>query len=176
MDAIDKRRIAVAGHSRLGKTALWCAAQDERFAAVFSNDSGCSGAAITRGKVGEQIQNITEVFPYWFCSNYAKYANHEDEMPFDQHQLLACIAPRLLYVASAAEDEWADPYSEYLACVAASTAYQLLGQKGLVLSGQAYAPGLCLQGGSIGYHLRAGTHFLSRDDWQMFISFLDEHI
>ena len=111
LSEIDKKAITVVGHSRLGKTALWCAAQDERFAAVVSNNSGCSGAALSRGKKGESVKDITGRFPFWFCENYKKYASAESTMPFDQHFLLALIGPRPLYVASAQFDNLADPSS-----------------------------------------------------------------
>lgn len=182
---IDTGKVIPVGHSRLGKTVLWCAAQDERFAGCVSNDSGCSGAAITRGKKGERVSNITGAFGYWFCDNYRKYADNEDNMPFDQHYLLSLIAPRPLYVASASRDEWADPESEYLGCIAAGRVYEMLGAKG-VGYGSEYAqatangpvngsdypkPGDVLHGGNVAYHLRSGTHFLSRYDWNCFIRY-----
>ena len=176
LGGIDKNRIFCAGHSRLGKTSLWCGAQDERFAAAVSNDSGCSGAAITRGKMGERIEQISTRFPYWFCENYQKYRGKENDMPFDQHQLLALMAPRPVYIASASEDIWADPQSEFLACLAADDAYKLLGMKGLVHENRYPEPGEYLHGGNIGYHLRPGPHFLSRYDWQMFMRFMDAHL
>ena len=120
---LDKSCAIVCGHSRLGKTALLCGATDERFAFAHSNDSGCSGAAITRGKVGERVVDITNVFPYWFCETYKQYANRESEMPFDQHWLLCANLPHKVYVASAAGDLWACPKNEYLSCVAASDYY-----------------------------------------------------
>ncbi len=172
LEGVDAKRVAVVGHSRLGKTALWAATQDERFAAAFSNESGCSGAAITRGKQGEHISHITSVFPYWFCQRYAAYRDRESEMPFDQHTLLALLAPRPVCVASAAADLWADPESEFLACVAASPVWELLGQPGLVHGDALPQPGDHLYEGSVGYHLRAGTHFFSRQDWQGFMAFL----
>lgn len=176
LEQIDKNRIFCAGHSRLGKTALWCGVQDERFAAAVSNDSGCSGAAITRDKEGERVKAITTRFPHWFCENYQKYSDKEHEMPFDQHQLLALMAPHPVYVASASEDNWADPKSEFLACAAASGAYKLLGKKGLVHEDRTIEPGEFLHEGNIGYHLRPGPHFLSRYDWQMFMRFMDKHL
>ncbi len=176
LEGIDNNRIYSVGHSRLGKTSLWCGAQDERFAASFSNDSGCSGAAITRDKMGERVEQITKRFPHWFCKNYQKYTGKEHEMPFDQHQLLALFAPRPVYVASASEDSWADPYSEFLACVAAGDAYKLLGQKGLMHENRFIQPSEFLHEGKIGYHLRKGPHFLSRYDWQMFMRFMDKQI
>lgn len=176
LEGIDKNRIVSIGHSRLGKTSLWCGAQDERFAASFSNDSGCSGAAITRDKTGERVEQMTNRFPHWFCKNYQKYRAKEHDMPFDQHQLLALLAPRPVYVASASEDNWADPYSEFLACVAASEAYKLLGKTGFVHEDRFIEPGEFLHEGDIGYHLRKGTHFLSRYDWQMYMRFMDSHL
>jgi pimeloyl-ACP methyl ester carboxylesterase len=175
LDAIDKNRIFVVGHSRLGKTALWCGAQDPRFSAAVSNDSGCSGAAVSRGKEGERIRDIVTRFPHWFCENYRKYQDREEELPFDQHFLIASMAPRPVYVASAVEDLWADPKSEFLSCAAASSAYKLLGGRGLVSENHFPKPGDVFQEGEIGYHLRTGTHFLSRYDWQQFIKYMDRH-
>ncbi len=172
---IDHSRIAVNGHSRLGKTALWCGAQDERFSMVISNDSGCSGAAITRGKVGETVEAITRVFPYWFCGNYRAWADREHEMPFEQHMLLALTAPRCLYVCSAEEDSWADPESEFLSCAAASPAWTLCGETGLVTPDHLPEIGDALHEGKVGYHVRSGSHFLSRADWLRYIEYRDRH-
>ena len=172
LEEVDKARIAVVGHSRLGKTALWCAAQDERFVMGISNESGCSGAAISRGKKGERIRDIVTTFPYWFCENYREYVDREDKMPFDQHFLISAIAPRYVYVSSAIGDEWADPESEFLSCVAASDVYELFGAKGLVTEDRLPGVGTKLHEGHIGYHLRGGTHYLSRYDWQGFMEFM----
>ena len=173
---IDKSRIFSVGHSRLGKTSIWCAAQDERFAAGCSNDSGCSGAAVTRDKTGEHVEQITRNFPYWFCGNYRKYVGREDEMPFDQHQLLALLAPRTLYVASAQDDAWSDPYSEFMSAKLASEAFELLGGKGLVNpTGEFIDANEHLHEGNVGYHLRTGAHFLSRYDWQQYMMYFDRH-
>lgn len=176
LDGVDGKRVFCVGHSRLGKTSLWCGVQDERFAAAVSNDSGCSGAAITRDKQGETVKDIVTRFPHWFCGNYRRYAGREHEMPFDQHMLLAAMAPRPLYVASADEDTWCDPYSEFLSCLEAGKAWRALGAKGLVHGGRMIRPGEFLHEGDIGYHLRSGTHFLSRYDWQMFLRFMDGHL
>ncbi len=174
-DVIDKDNIAVVGHSRLGKTALLTGGLDERFAYVISNDSGCSGAAITRDKTGEHIHHITKSFPHWFCENYKKYVNKEQDLPFDQHFLLALTAPRKLYVASAEADSWADPDSEYLSCIAASPVFELLGVKGFVHPDKYPEPGDVFHNGNIAYHLRKGTHYFGRYDWQKFMEYITKN-
>lgn len=170
---LDKTRSVVCGHSRLGKTALLCGATDERFQFVFSNDSGCNGAAITHGKIGENVADSMRIFPYWYCDNYRRYANNEKEMFFDQHFLLSAIAPRFLYVSSAEQDDWADPNSEMLCCVAATAAYYRLGLDGLIGEDRLPKVGDTFHEGRIGYHLRAGTHFFSRKDWNLVMDFID---
>jgi len=172
--AIDAKHVAVIGHSRAGKAALWCGAEDERFALVISNNSGCAGAAISRTKRGERIANITSHFPYWFCENYRKYADKEGDLEVDQHQLLGLIAPRLLYVASATQDEWADPQSEFQSAVAAGRVYALFGKKGLEADTQPQ-PDHALLVGCIGYHIRTGKHDLTLSDWQHYMDFADKH-
>lgn len=174
LDCLDLENAAVCGHSRLGKTALLAAATDERFKFAYSNDSGCSGAAIARGTAGETVEDICRVFPYWFCENYKKYVNNESNMPFDQHYLIASIAPRYVYVASAEEDAWADPTCEFLSCVAASEEYERYGLRGVVHNGEIPAARGVLHGGEIGYHIRKGTHYMSREDWNLVIDFINE--
>lgn len=173
--SIDPQRIAVVGHSRGGKTALWCGAQDERFAMVVSNNSGCTGAAITRGKKGERIEQITKNFPHWFCQNYTRYSGKEEQLPVEQHMLLALVAPRLLYVASATEDEWADPASEFKATVLASSTWTLWDRQGLETSVMPKHT-IPLQKGYVGYHLREGKHALTLYDWERYLDFADKHM
>ncbi|MBR5307420.1 MAG: hypothetical protein IKU43_01510 [Clostridia bacterium] len=169
---IDRQNIAVAGHSRLGKTALVCGAFDERFTCAYSNDSGCSGAAITRDKQGEQVAFISVRFDYWFCKKYHDYSDRHHDMPFDQHFLLAAIAPRNLYVASALEDTWADPESEYLCCVAAGEYWKLYGKTGFVYNGERMANVTeVFHEGCIAYHMRSGVHYWSREDWNKFLDY-----
>ena len=167
-DRLDPTRAAVIGHSRLGKTALVTGMLDPRFAYVISNDSGCSGAAITRGKVGEQLGGIANRFYYWFCENYKKYTDHST-LPFDQHMLIAASAPRTVMVGSALEDTWADPDSEFLSCVAASPAWQAFGMPGFIAPDRLPAPGDRFEEGNICYHLRTGAHYLSRKDWHVYM-------
>ncbi len=174
-DVFDISRSIVCGHSRLGKTALLTAATDERFAFAYSNNSGCSGAAITRNKQGESAADIYRVFPYWFCENYKKYSGNEDSMPFDQHYLIASIAPRKVCVGSATEDIWADPTSEFLSCVAASPAFEKHGMLGFVAKNGFAKPDECFFDGNIGYHLRTGTHYFGREDWKRIIAFVNSH-
>ena len=175
LDTLDPARAFVVGHSRLGKAALVAGMLDERFELTISNDSGCSGAAVSRGKKGETVKRITEVFPHWFCENYYNYAGKEADMPFDQHFLVAAMAPRYVYAASAEEDEWADPESEYLSCYGAGQVYARLGLPGFVCEDRLPRAGDICHEGRIGYHMRTGAHFLSREDWNRFMDYADMH-
>lgn len=175
LDEIDKDNIAIVGHSRLGKTALLTGAFDERFKYTISNNSGQSGASLSRNKVGENVKCICERFPYWFCTNYSKYSNNEEMLPFDQHYLLSLIVPRNLYIASSSQDIWADPKSEFLGCVAINSVYELYNKKGLVHNDQYPISGTKFLEGSIGYHLREGSHYLSRHDWNIFIEYINKN-
>lgn len=171
-DYPDLSRVAIAGHSRLGKTALICAAFDKRFAIACANDSGCSGDAITRDKKGEHVKDIFKSFPYWFCDKYGTYTDNEASMPFDQHFLLSAIAPRKVALGAALEDEWADPDSQYLSACAASEVWEMICGKGLVHPDRLPVPGDCFASGNIKYHLRRGRHFLSREDWQHYCTYM----
>ena len=167
--AIDSSRVAVVGHSRLGKTALWAGATDPRFSIVISNNSGCGGAAIERRNFGETVAIINKAFPHWFCRNFRKYNERESELPHDAHTLVAAIAPRPVYIASATKDEWADPKGEYLSGYYASEVYQLHGFQGLQSENKP-DPGQSV-GDRVGYHIREGAHDILLEDWVHFMNF-----
>lgn len=171
LPCLDMSRSCVCGHSRLGKTALVAGAFDHRFRFVHSNASGCSGASAARGNTGETVSDICRVFPYWFCENYKKYPCNEESMPFDQHFLLAAVAPNYVTVCSASEDAWAHPENEQLSCFAASPAYERLGLSGFICDRKAEVGDKFFEG-SIGYSLRRGRHFFSREDWNNLIAFI----
>ena len=173
---IDAKHVAVVGHSRGGKTALLAGVTDARFAMACVNDSGCSGAKLNRMDLphSETIAIITRSFPYWFCNNYRMWCNRDAEMPFDQHQFLALMAPRLVAVASASEDAWAGPQGEFESCRLASGAWEACGAKGLVADAFP-PPDTPLQDGSISYHVRTGKHNLTPYDWTVYMDFADRH-
>ncbi len=171
---IDGAKVIVHGHSRLGKTSLWAGATDTRFAAVISNNSGCGGAALSRRVFGETVERINTSFPHWFCGNYRQYNLRENDLPTDQHQLLALIAPRPLYVASASEDLWADPRGEFLSALHASELYVALGKQGLAIRS---FPGPNVSSiGTVSYHLRKGKHDIILWDWERYVQFAKQEL
>lgn len=172
---LDPKRVAVHGHSRLGKTALWAGAQDERFALVISNDSGSAGAKLMRRYYGSSIAYATAAFPFWWCRNYATFAGRESELPIDQHELVALIAPRAVHVGSASEDLRADPRGEFLSVLHANPVYRLHGRAGL---GVATMPeiGNAALGDGLAYHVRSGSHNITAEDWRHYLAFAENEL
>lgn len=169
---INSKKVAVVGHSRGGKTALWAAAEDKRFAMAVSNESGCGGAALARRKYGETVARINNAFPHWFCLNYRKWSNNESNMPVDMHMLIALIAPRAVYVTSASEDLWADPRGSYLSLYHSLPVFQLYDRNSNLYDKM---PPLNSQviGGRLAYHIRDGAHNMLLKDWNWFMDFGD---
>lgn len=171
---IDKQKLIAVGHSRIGKATLWAGAEDPRFSIVISNDSGEGGAALSRRWIGETVEHLNTQFPHWFCANYKKYNKAVSELPVDQHELLALMAPRPLYVASATEDTWADPKGEFLGAVEAEKVYQLYKKTGLGTTTMPMPNSPV--GQTIGYHIREGKHDILRYDWEQYMNFADKHV
>lgn len=171
---VDAKRVALIGHSRLGKTALWAGATDQRFAMVISSCSGEGGASLSRRNYGETIANLTDRFPYWFCANYQKYASHADQLPIDMHELIALIAPRPVYITGGETDRWADPKGEFLACVAAGPVYRLLKLDDLGTNEMPVLDQPIMH--SIAYHIHTGGHAITPFDWDQFLKFADLHL
>ena len=171
---IDFNKVAVVGHSRGGKTALWAGAEDQRFAMVFASCSGTTGASLARREFGETVKKINTSFPYWFNDNYKKFDDNVSSLPVDQHMLVALIAPRPVYTTNATEDLWADPKGSYLTMVNAQPVYHLYGKKS-TLTAHPPAVNTAIIKSILGYHIREGIHNLTAYDWSNFIRFANYH-
>jgi hypothetical protein len=170
---IDKARIAVVGHSRLGKTALLAGALDERIALVIPHQAGCGGTAPSRHVVGEQVRQINKGFPHWFCDEFKKFNEQVERLPFDQHCLVALCAPRPVLLSNAQEDTWADPDGQFRVLQGADPVYRLLGSNGL--DGQGLPDPDRLLETPLGYYIRPGKHAMTTGDWKIFLAFADRH-
>jgi hypothetical protein len=174
--AVDATRVAVVGHSRLGKTALWAGASDPRFALVFSSCAGEMGSALARRDYGEVVDDMAENFPWQFAGNFQKYDGHGNDLPVDAHLLIALNAPRPVFITGGTQDQWADPRGEYLAVIAAGPVYRLLGARDL--GTEIYPPPIDtpLITGDLGFHYHTGGHIMSASDWKAFLDFADAHL
>lgn len=172
---IDASRIAVVGHSRLGKAATWAGANDQRIGLVISNDSGNSGASLSRGNQGETVKSINAVFPHWFCSKYAEYGKNENALPVDQNLLLASIAPRKVYVACAQGDLWADPQGAWNSLMHATNAFSLYGLDVIPYSESQPAVDTPVWTSAMGYHVRSGWHNINSVDWGHYLNYMDTY-
>jgi hypothetical protein len=189
LPGVDKNALCIAGHSRLGKTALFTAAMDERFRFALVNNSGCGGDALAHGNTGhtrkkdepryweygELYSNMLKNFPYWGCKNFMRHTARDLSDEFDQHFLLAAVAPRYTFHVAAELDLWADPTSQYLCTVAASPAWEREGLVGMPDADRFPAVGEVRSDGHIGFFHAPTAHFLSRHNWRHFIDFVEKH-
>ncbi len=171
---VDAHRVAVMGHSRLGKTVLWAGAQDTRFAMVLASCSGRGGASPWRRNYGETLQSMSKAFPFWFCPNLLKYVGQVDKLPVDSNELIALIAPRPVYITAAQDDQWADPRGMFMAALAAGPVYKLLGAEGLGTDQMPPINQPIMH--TIAFHIRDGKHAVTAFDWDQFLAFADLHL
>ena len=177
-DAIDPDRIAVVGHSRLGKTALLAGALDERVALTVANQAGCGGSGPSRhhDPKAETVKIITKNFPHWFAGNFTKFGDDPSRLPVDQNCLVAMCAPRPVLFTAAADDLWANPTGQFEVLQAATPVYELLGVDGLKADAMPAADAPLLGDGRLGYWIRGGKHAMTPADWKIYMDFADRRL
>jgi len=167
----DANAFVTYGHSRYGKAALVAAAYDPRISGVISHQSGTGGASLNKQKKGETVKDITKGYPHWFSKKYASYIGHEDDMSIDQHGLLALIAPRPIFLGNARRDVWSDPNGAFRAAQGANSVYKLYNKQGLEQDKlRQFIPSA-----NISFYIRPGTHGVVKEDWPVFLDFMDAH-
>ena len=124
--------------------------------------------------LGETIEHLNTAFPHWFSGNYKKFTNHQDDLPVDGHLLIALVAPRPAYVASAQEDKGADPQGEFEATAAAGEVYELFGKQGLAVKEMPLVHDPIMN--TLGYHIRAGKHDVTAFDWEQYLKFATKQL
>lgn len=174
IDRIDQHKVCLTGHSRLGKTSLWAGALDERFALIVSNNSGCGGASLNRRNFGETLHMLSQIRTHWFCDYCLQHSQDMEAIPVDQHQLIAALAPRPVFISSAQEDPGADPKGEFLGARYADDVYRLLGQDGIAATEQPPLNQPLLS--RIGYYIRPGKHDITPQDWAVHLDFADRQL
>lgn len=172
--AVDAKRVAIVGHSRLGKTVLWAGAADPRFAMVFSSQGGELGSSLGRRDFGESIDDMAQNFGYQFAGNLQKYVGHWNNMPVDTHMLISLIAPRPVLITGGTGDQWSDPHGEFLGEVGAASVYRLLGAKDLGTTDWP-KPETPLISGDLAYYLHTGPHDITKGDWVVFLNFAEKY-
>ncbi len=170
---IDASKVCIFGFSRYGKAAMWAGAQDERFAIVFSGQSGCGGVVIVRRGYGETVRSINGYAPHWFCDNFKTYGNRVNELPVDWHMLVALMAPRPVFINTGEQNFWSDPHGSFLSAKHAEDVYQLFGKTGV--GAEEMPPAKKPVGDTVVYYMRQGGHALDRNDWKIFLDFTDRH-
>lgn len=171
---IDENRVAVVGHSRLGKAAIVAAAFDDRIALAVPLQAGCGGTSPSRGKVGESVKQINDRFPHWFDGTFKEFNSRPERLPFDQNCLVALVAPRPVLFSNATEDTWANPEGQFQVLKAADPVYRLLGAGGLDAERMPETGRLVAS--RLGYYIRSGKHSMTKSDWKIFLDFADKNL
>ena len=172
--SINAKRVAVQGFSRLGKTVLWASAMDERIAAVFSGCAGEMGSSLARRDFGETVDDMAQNFHWQFNSRFQQWVGRWNDIPVDTHMLIALSAPRPVFITGGTTDQWSDPKGEFLAEVAATPVYRLLGGRGIDATDLPPVD-TTLAAGDLAWHYHTGGHMLTVDEWKAFLVFMDRY-